>query len=160
MVLEAACERVIRATSEMKAARSHADESAAEAIEEIERRVAAALDREILMGLPDMGDRVYGVRVGADVSAFAKVPRGAPPCLAIDRHGMLVAVSITAGGTAFVQRAPRGMIKAGILEPYMSAMALAIDVHVRSAERRTEQFEIIRNIAERIRDVLNERDAR
>ncbi len=140
---------VEEATSAMVEARLEADERARQAIEAVETKVVDALAGEALRGLPDLGDRVFGLRVGVDGSAHAKLPRGRP-CMVFDAKGMLVVATLFDGGTAFVQRAPKGTIRASLLVPYLHSVHTALGIHVRSATSRTQEFHRISDLSKRI----------
>lgn len=137
------------ATSAMVTSREDADEKAREAVEAVEASLIFALGREALRGLPDLGDGIHGLRIGVEGSQFAKLPRGRS-VLVLDSKGMLVWATMFASGTAFVQRAPRALIRASILVPYMGAVGRALDLHLRSAETRTEEFRHISALGEKI----------
>lgn len=135
------------ATREMVASRSDADEAARKAIEIVERALVRALDGEALRGLPDLGG-VQGLRVDPQASAFTPLPR-MRPALLLDTHGLLV-VSTRFRSTSHVQRAPRGVVRASHLVPYLHAVCHALTIHEKSAQDRTATFRRVRDLAGRV----------
>lgn len=128
--------------------RMEADAKAREAVDLVERKLVQALDGESLRGSPNLGDKVFGFRVGVEGSQFAKLPKAAK-CLVLDQHGMLIFVT-THGGTAMVQRAPRGLVRASVLVPYVRAVKTAIDLHLRRVPQRSAEFERMTQLAAKI----------
>lgn len=137
------------ATTAMKSDRALADEKAREAISAAEASLVAALDGEALRGLPDLGDRVFGYRVGVDVSRSARLAPGRPG-LVLEKKGRLVLATLFASGAAFVQAPPKSMLVASILDPYVAALEAALSVHARDAEKRGAQFGRIEVLAGRL----------
>lgn len=133
----------------MVESREEADRKARAAVELVERKLLLALDGESIRGMPDLGDRVYGIRVGVEGSQFAKLSPRTVGCLVLDQHGMLVIATMT-GASAFVQRAPRGMIRASLFVPYMRAVRFALEAHLRQANRREAEFRRVRELAEKV----------
>jgi hypothetical protein len=135
-------------TAALKDARGAADEKAREAILKIERRIEEALAGETLRGLPDLGDRVYGLRVGVEGSMNARLPQ-ARAVLVVDARGRLVLAS-RHGGAAFVQHPPRSMVVASILDSYIRTVGEALRLHMASALVRRDCFVRIEALASRI----------
>lgn len=147
-------EAVRTATEAMVYRRSEADEKAGEAIDLVEKSLVAALGGEVLRGMSDLGDRVFGMRVSIDGSLSAKLPANGSAHLVLNHHGMLVLASMHGAGTSFVQRPPRAMLRASILVPYMRAVREACALHVRAADRRAAEFGKISDLAGRIGAVV------
>ena len=133
--------------------RIEADEKALAAIELVEARLVEAIGQEHLRGLPDLGAKVYGLRVDVEGSSFARLPPKRT-CLVLDSTGMLVAATLHGKDVAFVQRAPRGMIRASTFVPYMRAVEAALGLHKRHAERRGEEFRKIALLSSRIAEAM------
>lgn len=146
---------VKNATEAMVARRQEADARAHEAIQAIERSIVLVLGGETMRGLPDLGSRIFGLRIGVEGSAFAKLPVG-KPTLIIDAHGMLVVATVFANGNTFTQKAPHTMVRASILVPYVRAVQMALDAHCQSAEQRGREFRRIVELSERISKSVRE----
>lgn len=141
---------VREATSAMVDARGDADEKARVAIEAVERELLKALDGESLRGLADLGDGVHGLRVGVEGSANAKLPKTGRAVPVLEAKGLLVVATMFDTGRAFIQRAPRGVIRASLLLPYMRVVELALGLHVRSADMRSAEFRRVSALADRV----------
>jgi hypothetical protein len=137
----------------MVANRERADEKARDAIEMVEVAIREALGGETLRGLPDLGDRVFGLRVGVDGSAHARIPPKRP-VLVLEAKGLLVLATISEKGTAFYQKAPRSMLKASLLVPYMRAVGTALRIHLEAAEKRAAEFARVVDLSGRVAAVL------
>ena len=137
-----------KATREMVESRQDADDAARKAVDAVERALVHALNGEALRGLPDLGCGIYGLRVDPQASAFAPLPRSRP-CLVLDAHGMLT-VSTRIGTAAHAQRAPRGVVRASHLVPYLHAVCHALGNHEKSAQVRADAFRKVRDIAGRV----------
>jgi hypothetical protein len=143
------------ATVAMVERRDEADAKAKEAISAIESALISVLNGEAMRGLTDLGGKIYGLRIGVDGSAFARLPVG-KPTLILDAHGMLVVATLVSNGSSFVQRAPigGGLIRASLLVPYVRAVQTAIDTHTRSARQRTREFEKILKFSRKIDEIM------
>jgi hypothetical protein len=136
-------------TRDMTQARTGADDAARSAVDAVERELVRALDGEVLRGLPHLGDRVFGLRVSSDASAFSRLPNG-KSVLVLDSRGLLVVATKFPNGTVFVQRAPRGMVRASELEAYLNVVSHGLDVHLKSAQDRTATFLRVSDLAGRV----------
>lgn len=132
----------------MSAARERADEAAAHAIAMVEQDVFDLLGNDRFLDAPELGGRFRGYRVG-DGSVFAALPLKQAK-LAIDGTGLLVVVTTFGPETHHVQRAPRSMVLARVLAPYIEAMKTALERHAAACEARGVKFENIRARAGRI----------
>lgn len=144
---------VKEATEAMVSKRAEADAKAADAIQVMERSLALVLRGEVLRGLPDLGGRTFGLRIGVEGSAFAKLVPG-KPTLILDAHGMLVVATLLPNGTTFAQKAPHSFARASILVPYVRAVQQALEGHRRSAASRTGQFQRISALSTRIAEAV------
>ncbi len=145
----AALTAVRSATESMVARRKDADARAQDAIEAVERQLVSVLGGEVLRGLPDLGDGIYGLRIGVEGSAFAKLPVGRP-VLVLEARGLLVMATLFASGAGFTQRAPRGTLRASALIPYVRAVSVAVDAHLQSADRRSAEFVRVSELSDKI----------
>ncbi len=136
-------------TRHLQESRAEADGKAREAIGAIERKLVEALNGETLKGLPDLGDRVFGLRVDVEGSAFAKIPRDRS-VLILDVHGHL-GIARWCRNTIFVQvPPPAALVVASLLSPYLRVVSRAIGVHLVAAEKRTASFEKVTELASRL----------
>lgn len=145
-------ERVRASTSGMKAARARADARAREAIARVEASLREALDGETLRGLPEIGGRVFGLRVGAEGSAFARLPRNRR-VLILDSKGQLRAATMFQEGV-HVEAPDEREVVASVLDPYLRAVQRGIELHLRSATERTEVFERIAVVSSKLAEAL------
>lgn len=141
-------EALARAVEELVRNRELADDAARDAIREIENALVVALQGETMRGLPDLGGKVFGVRVDPQASAFAPLPQRRT-VLVLEAKGQLCAVS-RHGSEAFVARAPRSMVVASVLVPFIRAVGHAISLHLSAIGRRNAEFTKIADIARRI----------
>lgn len=136
----------------MKNARSRADEEARKAIARVEQALCAALSGETLRGLPDLGDRVFGLRIAVEGSAFARLPRNRR-VLILDAKGQLRAATLFPEGVHAEAPEPSEVV-ASVLEPYLKTVQRGIELHLQSATKRTEVFERIASLASKLATVL------
>lgn len=141
-----------RATLAMISARDIADDEAARVISRVEPAVIDMLGGGDLLDTPVIGGKFRGYRVG-DGSVFAFLPMRAAK-LAIDAKGMLVVATAFSLDLTHVQRAPRPMLLARILDPYRDAMRVALQRHGAAAGKRGRKFEAVTATARRIAEVL------
>lgn len=138
----------------VKAQRVKADEEARDAILKMEQELVSSLDGETLSGLPDLGDRVYGLRlVGEDQPACSRLPEGRT-VLVLTAKGQLLAARID-GGSAFVQKAPFSMLNASQLAPFARAVERAVTLHVSRSAVRSDRFALIARVAADVRKSLS-----
>lgn len=128
--------------------RVDADARARDAIDLIQRRLVEALGGEPLRGMPDLGDHIYGMRVGHDVATGARLPRDRA-VLVLESRGLLV-MAMLYGRAGFVQKAPRGVIRASDLDPYVRVVSLALAEHLRLVETRGEEFLRVSALSDKI----------
>jgi hypothetical protein len=138
-------------TRSLKESRHEADELAREAIARVENALVNGLAGETMRGLPDLGDRVFGLRVDVDGSVFAALAPGRPSLVLGAKGQLILATRVGQIGTSvFVQKPPRSLIVASVFEPYMRAVVRAIEIHVAKAGVRCAEFSRISGLAKRI----------
>lgn len=148
----ASIERVKESTCGLKHARGRADAEARAAIARLEKSLAEALDGESLRGLPELGGRVFGMRVGVEGSAYARLPRNRR-VLIVDVKGRLRAATLFPEGV-YVEAPAEGEVVASVLDPYVKAVQRGIELHLQSATKRTEVFERIAALASKLATAL------
>ena len=139
-------------TSGMKTARELADSEARAAIARVEKALVEALDGEAMRGLPELGGRVFGLRVEVEASTFARLPRNRR-VLILDRFGCLRAATLFPEG-AHVEGPEEGEVVASTLDPYLRTVQRGIALHLESATKRTEAFTKIAALAAKIANAL------
>lgn len=158
MALETASKRdfgpllkeVDEATAAMIGNRSDADAKVQEAIAAFETLVVEVLRGETLRALPDLGGRVFGLRVGVEGSAFAKLPTGRA-CIVLEAKGQLVLATAFSATSGHVQKLPKHFVRASLLVPYLRAANLALEIHVGAAKERGAEFRRVADLAERVK---------
>ena len=149
---EEGIDRVRSSTTGMKAARHVADEEARKAIARVEASLSEALEGETLRGLPELGGRVFGLRVGVEGSMFARLPRNRRVFI-VDNRGRLMCATLFPEGV-FVEKPDDREVVASTLVPYLSTVQRGMTLHMESATKRTEQFTRIASLANKISTVL------
>ena len=137
----------------MKTARARADEDARAAIARVEKSLVEALGGETLRGLPELGDRVFGLRVEAEASAFARLPRNRR-VLILDAKGRLRAATLFPEGAHVEEPETHREVVASVLDPYLRTVQRGIELHLSSATKRTEVFDKIAALAAKLATVL------
>ncbi len=105
-----------------------------------------------MRGLPDLGDRVFALRVGAEGSLTAKLPERRP-VLVLEAKGRLVLAS-KHGSAAFLQAPPKALVVASTLEAYLRAVREALRLHCKAAETRRVAFLHLASLAERLSEAV------
>lgn len=144
--------RAGEATAGLKRARLAADAGAREAIFAVQKKLVEALAGETMRGLPDLGGRIFGLRLDAEGSAYARLQSGRPTPI-LEAKGHLVLASVH-GKEGFVQAVPTPMVTASLLEPYLRAVTRAIGLHLEGAGSRRRAFERMSDLAGRITSAL------
>lgn len=149
--VESRIRRVADVTSDLRIQRSEADDKAFEAIGSIVDGLIAALDGEVLFGMPHLGARVFGLRVG-EGSAYASLPQQ-HPVLVLVQDGRLMRVQLC-GKDATCEHPPQSMITARLMEPFLHVVKAAMTRHLSQARARTATFHRIAALADRLTSAL------
>lgn len=136
----------------MKTARVRADDEARKAIARVERALAEALEGEALRGMPEIGGRVFGLRVDAEGSSFARLPRNRR-VLIVDAKGRLRAATLGEHGVSLEEPSEEDVV-ASVLEPYLRTVQRGMTLHMESATKRTEVFAKIAALAAKLAAAL------
>lgn len=139
-------------TANMKRARAWADDEARAAIMRVERSLREALDGETLRGLPELGGRVFGLRVEVEGSSFARLPRNRR-VLILDTKGQLRAAILFPEGV-HLEAPDEKEVVASVLEAYLKTVQRGIELHLRSTTKRTEAFVRVAALAAKLATVL------
>ena len=118
----------------------------------MQEAISKALDGETMRGMPDLGDRTFGLRVGVEGSAFSRLPKNRR-VLILDAKGRLLAAILFPEGV-FTEDPEEGEVVASVLEAYLNAVQRGIELHLRSATSRTETFERVSALAAKVADAL------
>lgn len=145
-------ERVRTSTRGMKNARAQADEEAKATIARVEKSLHEALDGETLRGLPELGGRVFGLRIEVEGSSFARLPRNRR-VLILDAKGQLRAAILFPEG-AHIESPDDREVVASVLDAYLRTVQRGIALHLQSASRRTETFERVAALSRKLATVL------
>lgn len=145
-------EHVKQSTRGMKAARVMADNAARLTIKRLEKELEEALDGETLRGLPDLGGRVFGLRVEVEGSTFARLPRNRR-VLILDVRGQLRAATLFPEGV-YVEPPDEEEVVASVLEPFLRAVQRGMTLHSQSANKRAEAFIKIAALADKLASAL------
>jgi hypothetical protein len=137
-----------------KESRSKADHESLRSIRAIEGELVAALAGETLSGMPDLGGRIFGMRVDEDGSAFARLPGTGRRCMILTAKGRLAIASIDGAGRSVTRPVEDHEVVASTFVPYIRVIELALLKHVAKARDRAEKFAQIARVASAARRQL------
>ena len=146
-----------RVTTNLRTVRDGANTESREAIRRAERELLRALGGERLLNAPNLANAntpVYGYRIRSKEADRELSWRGRPT-LILSAQGQLDMAWRNRDGSGWRQAVDedfRGEDLAQVLE----VIELAVDRHLKKAERRTRRFQNIRNLADKVTFILGE----